>query len=225
MNVESDTNISDLIKNKIPVIYTANALGEYPNTFTKQFIPSSISVEGPWFVGYTPFIIEGFNMIPVSENILFGLQFFNIIDGSIKKYDKFGNFNDNNEKIKIILTDDEKKAQIEAKKIVVLEQLKLYSDKKINTLFSSYGTEKETWNIQIEEANNFKNGIDDITFISVLAEKRGISLELLVEKIIEKNKIFREQSATIIGEKQNLVNKIKNSNSNEELNNIYLSLL
>jgi len=217
-----DLPITDLIEGKKVVIYTANNKGEFPNTFMKTFIPSSIPIDAEWFVGYTPIIIDGFNMLEIPDDIAKGLQSFNIINHSMKRYNQYNQMNENNEKLEIIMSDEDVAKQIEAKKYLLQYELVRLYDIKIKDLYTSYGLEKDTWAIQLEEAQSFKkDNMVDTPFLTNIAAIRKVSIETLVNKILSKSDEYKRNISTLIGNKQLFTDRIKSATTNEELNIIF----
>jgi len=218
---EVDLPIKDLIEGKKVVVYTANNKGEFPNTFMKTFIPSSIPLETEWFVGYTPIIIDGFNMIEISDIIAKGLQSFNIVNHSFKRYNQYNEANMDNEKLEIIMSDEDIKNQIESKKVIINFELTRVYDKKIKELYVDYGREADTWTTQLYEAKLFKSDSNaSVPFIENIATIRGITVDVLATKILEKSIKFTQEISTLIGTKQKFSDRVKTSNTNEELNDI-----
>jgi len=215
---EIDYPIINNIKDKKIVIYTANKVGEFPHNFTKSFIPSSIPIKLDWYVGYTNIMLDDFNMIEIPLDIARGLQSFNIINHSKKRYDQYNRPNPNNEKKEIIMTEDEIYLQVKAKKFLIEKEIIRIFNKKIDSLYNQYGRESDSWEIQYSEAIEYKNGNNDTPFIDILSSKRNISKELLIEKIIAKNKEFKQKFAKIIAEKHTLEDKLKNMNTDTLLN-------
>ena len=218
---EVDLPIKDLIEGKKIVIYTASNKGEFPNTFMKTFIPSSITLNGTWYVGYTPMIIEGFNMIEIPDIIAKGLQSFNIVNHSFKRYNQYNEANKDNEKLEIIMSDEDIKNQIASKKVIINFELIRVYDKKIKELYIDYGREADTWITQLDEAKLFKSDSNaSVPFIENLAKIREITVDELATKIIEKVASFNLTMSTMIGTKQKFSDKVKKANTNEELNDI-----
>lgn len=219
---EMDLTIANIISGKKAVVYSSNEKGEFPNTFDKSFIPSSITLTNNWYIGYTNSIIDGFNMIELTDNELYGLQFFNIIDGDIKKYDKFGRINPDEEKLEIVLLPEETVKQKNSKALLLdLELSKVYT-RKIKLLYSSYPeVERDTWNIQYDEAVKYQlDNTASVPFITTLATARGVELSILVTLIISKANFFRDALATLIGEKQKYSDRIVTSIDNIALNTL-----
>ena len=69
--------------------------------------------------------------------------------------------------------------------------------------------EQKTWPIQVEEATKYREGkldpINDIPFITNLAQYRGIPLADLVVLIEGNNDLFRKFAGQILGVQQNLL--------------------
>ena len=216
---EIDSQIKELVQNKKIVLYTANSNGEFPHSFTKSFVPSAIPINLEWYVGYTPFIIEGFNMIEISYEISQGLQMFNIENGTFKRYDRYGLPNENDEKLEIIMTEVELSTQVKSKKFVLKQELKRLYDTKINLEYQSYGREADSWNIQLEEAKMFiSDKSSDVPFIRNISEIRGVDLQLFVDTILKKADLFNKKLSSLIGNKQKLSDLIEKTTDNKGLN-------
>jgi len=218
---EVDLPIEEQIVGKLVVIYTANSRGEFPHSFTKSFIPSSIPLANDWFVGYAPYIIDGFNMVEIPDIIAKGLQSYNIINGSFKRYDQYNRANENNEKLEIIMSSEDIKNQLVSKKFLINYELRRVYDMKIKKLYVEYGNEVDTWNIQLEEAKAFTaNNNTPTPFIANLATIRGIELSTLVTTILTKAEAFSIAMSTLIGTKQKFSDNVKVSTTDLELINI-----
>ena len=72
--------------------------------------------------------------------------------------------------------------------------------KQINALYKQ--NEINTWNLQITEAKNYLNDINDYSFISKLEAERGINLSDFVNKIIAKHNSYTEEYGTMLGKYQ-----------------------
>jgi hypothetical protein len=223
MAIAIDTNIASEIEGKKIVLYTPNANGEMPNAAVKQFVPSSASINlDKWFLGYTPEIISGFNMVEVTEEIASGLQHFGIVDGTTKKYNANGDINENEAKELITLTEEQKAAQIISKKYVMVLEANRKLDAKLEAYFNNFSTvEKSTWDLQLVEAKAFKvdNSVETPVLTSI-ASSRGITVSELADKVLEKAAVYQSMVATMIGEKQALETKIQNAADDVTLNTI-----
>ncbi len=209
----------ELITGKRMVIYTANAKGEFPNTFAKTFIPSSIPLENQWFVGYAINIIDGFNMFEIPDEIGAGLQSFNIINGSFKAYDQYNVANPDLEKLEIIMSQEDIDNQIASKMFLIEYELMRVFDKQLKLIYSTYGTEADTWTIQLTEAKAYINdNAAEVPFITNLASIRGLVLLDLANRIIAKAELFSLASSTLVGQKQLFSDRAKACLTNEELN-------
>ena len=167
------------------VVYRPNYKGEFPSNFMKRFIPSNISLGNGWYVGYSPFILDGFNMFEINLSILEGLQFFNIDNHSFEKYDRYNNMNENLEKKEILLTEDELKKQLSSIKYILLLHIDYIYNIKMKDLYGSYGKESDTWGLQLEEANKYLNDKNnEVKFLKAIAMERRISLDELASNII-----------------------------------------
>jgi hypothetical protein len=62
--------------------------------------------------------------------------------------------------------------------------------------------EINTWNLQVTEAKNYLNNINDHSFIAKLSQERGIDLSDFVNKIITKHNSYVEEYGSILGKYQ-----------------------
>lgn len=76
--------------------------------------------------------------------------------------------------------------------------------------------EINTWNLQVTEAKNYLNGIDDYSFISRLAKEREIEILDLVNKIIVKHNSYVEEYGSILGKYQKNRQLLSNIDLNDE---------
>lgn len=115
------------------------------------------------------------------------------------------------------------------------EQKELMADR-INFLFErevSYmqeripQSEKSSYEMQKKEAESFLNDENaDTPLLDELARQRSMDKKLLAQKILEKNKIYTEKLAKLLGYKQNLIKQVENTQTQTELDNIkYISPL
>lgn len=72
--------------------------------------------------------------------------------------------------------------------------------KQINTSYKQ--DEINTWNLQVTEAKNYLNNINDHSFISKLATERGIDLSDFANKIIAKHNSYVEEYGSVLGKYQ-----------------------
>lgn len=214
-----DVPRTDLITGKRLVIYTANEKGEFPNTFAKTFIPSSIPLENKWYVGYAIDIIGGFNMFEIPDIIGSGLQSYNIINGSFKAYNQYNILNPDSEKLEIVMSAEDITNQIASKKFLIDYELMRVYDKQLKLMYSTYGIEADTWTIQLTEAKAYIADINaDVPFLTNLANIRGINLLELANLVMTKADQFSTYSSTLIGQKQLFADRAKACLTNEELN-------
>jgi len=69
--------------------------------------------------------------------------------------------------------------------------------------------ERESWFIQVEEAKSWlSNPAAETPMISAMADKRGISMSEMVNKITENNNLFRTACGQILGTQQALIDLI-----------------
>ena len=227
MALEADIALAELTANKKIVLYTHNMNGEMPNASIKQFIPSTVMIPlGDWFMGYTPTIIDGYNMIEISEEIATGLQYFSIEDGVTKKYNAVGTLNPDGEKLLITLTDEQKVQQLVSKKYAMVVVLNKKLDRKLTSYFNQFSSvEKATWDIQLAEAKSYTaDNTASTPILSTIATERGLTVDDLVGKVLVKASAYQEMVAKLIGEKQSLETKIQKSTLDSELNDLRVVL-
>lgn len=70
------------------------------------------------------------------------------------------------------------------------------------------GIEKETWDMQLQQAKEYKATGSAGHLISAFASARGEPVSLLVDKIIAKNKIYEEKVAKILSIQQRLIKEL-----------------
>jgi len=221
MAIAIDTNIDTT--NKILVAYNPNIRGEMPNASVKNFLPSNVTVSlEKWFIGYTPEIISGYNMIELSETVGSGLQQFDIIDGELKKYDENGELLPEGTKEYITMTEEQLANQIEAKKFLLVAELNRKLDAKLESFFNQFSTaEKETWNLQLTEAKDFTADETATTpILSVLAGARGITVAELAAKVLAKATSYQQTVATMIAEKQVIESQVQDAVDDAALNTL-----
>lgn len=98
----------------------------------------------------------------------------------------------------------------ESKKAGITHLLKIYANINETTfklkekeVISEYPQEEiNTWSLQLSEAKNYLNGVDDYAFISKLALERGIELSELVTKIISRHGAYVESYGALLGRYQ-----------------------
>jgi hypothetical protein len=221
MAIVIDTNLNT--EGKILVAYNPNIRGEMPNASVKSFIPSNITVSlDKWFIGYTPEIIAGYNMIELTDTVGSGLQQFDIIDGTTKKYDANGEINPEEEKEVITLTEEQKVAQVEAKKFLLVAELNRKLDAKLESFFNQFSSaEKATWDLQLSEAKAVTTDeTAETPILTVLADQRGITVAELAGKVIEKALDYQATVASIIASKQVIETQVQNAADDAELNTL-----
>lgn len=88
-------------------------------------------------------------------------------------------------------------------------------------------SEKSSYETQKREAESFLNDENaDTPLLSEIAKQRNMDKKLLAEKILEKNKIYTERLAKLLGYKQNLIKQVENTQTQTEIDNIkYISPL
>jgi len=201
------------ITNKFPVIYTPDSHGYFPHNFNKSIILSNIKLDFGCYICYTDIIYNDFNMKIIPDDVLQGLQFFNVVTNELKKYNKFGVSNLNSEKIIISLTNEESQQQIISMRFVAKYIGGLRNDGLIKDLSQEkYGEESISWPLQILEATKILNDDDEnLILVPKLAEMKMISNKEMSEKILKKSNDFNKQLTELITEKKEFLNIIQNT--------------
>jgi len=216
-----DEGLTDLIQDKKTVLYTPNNKGQMPSSYNKGLIPSSIPIDMNWYIGYTNFIMEGFNMFEISDEIAEGLQFFNTIDGANKRYDKFFVPNENNEKLTITLDDDELFKQLTSKKYLMVAEVNRIYDIKFKQLIQKYGAESNTWRMQLSEAEAYiKDNNSNCPIIKAISESRNIDIVDVANDIILNNNKYITAIGSLLGSKYSIKDSINGCSTNADLINI-----
>lgn len=82
--------------------------------------------------------------------------------------------------------------------------------------------ESESWIYQLEEARAYKeNPETKTTFIDILAINRGISKELLVNKVLEKHNKYLVEYASLLGKYQAIRSQFKTCDNMWDMNILY----
>ncbi len=82
-------------------------------------------------------------------------------------------------------------------------------------------TEKQTWDKQENEARAYqKDNASPTPFLTNLASTRGIPLNLLVSKVIQKANAYTGAVGTLTGKRQRLEDLLEQASSSEEINAI-----
>jgi hypothetical protein len=82
--------------------------------------------------------------------------------------------------------------------------------------------ESESWFYQLEEAREYKNNPEaKTTFIDILAINRGISKEILVNKVLEKHHKYLVEYASLLGKYHAIRSQFKNCDNMWDMNILY----
>jgi hypothetical protein len=137
-------------------------------------------------------------------NAEFEKKYFDIL--SSLETGKTEAYNEEGSKDYTVISDEDLAKGLELKKHITLVLVKLHYEKLINFSLLELGVEKTTWERQKTEADTYvvDPDSDKITFIRTLAEKRGIDLSLLVEKIQTKSVEYAVYVANMLGEQHNI---------------------
>ena len=113
-------------------------------------------------------------------------------------------------KIKRDLTDDEQSASVEFTKAVLLGYITVYYEKQVKDLdIHESKFETETWSTQVEQAKAYQADSTEGTLIKALADARGISLDDMATKILDKNTAWQTSVGSILGKLQKRRAEIK----------------
>lgn len=82
--------------------------------------------------------------------------------------------------------------------------------------------ESESWFYQLEEARAYKSNADTkTTFIDILSITRGISKEVLVNKVLEKHNKYLVEYASLLGKYHAIRSQFKNCDNMWDMNILY----
>jgi hypothetical protein len=90
------------------------------------------------------------------------------------------------------------------------DQIRNEGSSRLSTLAGPYqGPERETWSIQMTEAEAWLINMQAPTpLLTALAVNRGITIDALVGKVMENVQLFRAVSGVILGQQQALLDRI-----------------
>jgi len=96
-------------------------------------------------------------------------------------------------------------------------------DTRYNVIQSKYSNfEVFTWNIQVEEATKYLADSEAATpLLTTLAESRGITVEELATKVIEKSTAYRNEISNLLVTQQTVTKKLKECSTIRDLNKFY----
>lgn len=131
---------------------------------------------------------------------------------------KFTIYTENGEKIKPEMTEEEKVLGLETRKIIKIIKLRKYYQDLIENTFPILSNEKSSWERQKTEADLYTlDNTASVAFISTLANTRGITLDELVAKILEKAEAYALFIAGTIGTQHKQEEDIEACTTLEEL--------
>lgn len=117
---------------------------------------------------------------------------------------------------------------LETAKALKLIEVNEKFEARLNTLVSKYPSlEISTFSQQKEEAISYLKDKDSskCPMLSMLAQHRGIELEDLCNRVMNKTNIFAAVSGTLMGQRQKMEDMIDASTSQEELNKIEINYI
>jgi len=121
-----------------------------------------------------------------------------LVSFNVKEVDKDGEIHYEFHRLKLPVDTDSATTTM----LVNKEKTKIV-DAEIKALAQDYSeSEKGTFWIQEQEAKNYRAGIDDVSFITKLANTRGITVDELVTKIEGNSTALREATAVMLGKYQ-----------------------
>jgi prefoldin subunit 5 len=113
-------------------------------------------------------------------------------------------------------------ASLEDLKIQKEAQIRSTGNSKLTALATPYlPQERETWGTQIKEAEAFLQDPTSLTpMLDSLASARGILKADLIEKVIANANLFKQESGSILGTQQKLLDQLSLASTNEEVSQI-----
>lgn len=116
------------------------------------------------------------------------------------------------------------KPSLNEAKQIHLNILESFFLQEVQELKDSHTTQAEinTYETQLEQAKAYAQSKDEsqAPLLAILAQARGVELDTLAQKIIEKNQIYNERLMLLLGNFQNLKDKTLKAKTEEELINI-----
>lgn len=133
---------------------------------------------------------------------------------------KYKKYSDDGTSDKVDIPAELRSKAIELQSIILIKKLNTHCDNMVSSLFgTSYGNaEKSTWDTQEREARAYI--LDNNTptpFIDNLVSARGITKEILINKIIANADEYAIECAAIIGSTQANIDKVKSCNTIAEM--------
>lgn len=100
-----------------------------------------------------------------------------------------------------------------------IQELNMLYEQSVNSLVQDVPvSERSTFSIQEKEALEYSaNNSASIPFLKNLAQNRGISLDVLVKKVLEKSSLYSLAVGTLTGKRQKIEDNIKKANTKDEL--------
>lgn len=117
---------------------------------------------------------------------------------------------------------EEKEKQFTSRKLSLIVALKNKADELAKHLLIEYpDAERISFAIQKQEALDYKSGKNlNPTFLSALAKKRNIPLDVLVEKVLIKTAAYEERVGDIVGTRQLIMDKFDTAKTEQDLDAI-----
>jgi hypothetical protein len=165
------------------------------------------------------------NIININDTYVSFNKEITVRDFDCARYLRKGNFSyyEEGEKVKKKMTKKEKEKGLEVRKEMKILKLKKHYEIILSNAFDVLSVEKSSWERQKTEADAYTlDNTADIPFIAALAEARGIDLETLVSKILEKAEQYALFVAGTIGTQHKQEADILAASTLEELDALEL---
>jgi len=130
----------------------------------------------------------------------------------------FTRYDEKAKKEKLDMTEEEIAKGLEIRKLIKIIKLRKYNEDLIQNAFPILSNEKLSWERQKTEADLYMaDNTTDVPFISTLAAARGITIDDLVVKILEKAEAYALFVASTLGTQHKQEKEIENCTILEEL--------
>lgn len=119
------------------------------------------------------------------------------------------------------LSDTQQQAVISAEKSAKLSEINTKAQAFVNQLAHLDDTpefERETWSIQREEAKAwFENNAEETPTLALIAQARGVPLDVLRQKAYEKAKAYQTVAAVVAGQRQAYEDRLNRAETLEQI--------
>lgn len=130
-------------------------------------------------------------------------------------------------------TFERQRKPLEEEKMECLNLINQLSDIKIDAMLYDYPkNERLTFNAQLHEVDRYYDRLEegkeirptDIPFISNLARKRGIPLDIMMQKVKEKAILFAYGTSEVSGDRQAFEDVLKAITNHEQLDELFIKV-